>query len=72
MLFSSLTAECIMVVGYYFFAGLILGKGLGALGAAASVPGNIIQGAVGTVLAILTASLLRKQHVLERFHLRMP
>ena len=72
MLLSAVSAECIMVVGYYFFAGLILGKGLGALGAAASVPGNIMQGAVGAVLAILIMSLLRKQHIPERFHLHMP
>ena len=72
MLLSAITAESIMVVGYYFFAGLILGKGLGALGAAASVPGNIMQGAVGIVLAILIVSLLRRQHILERFRLHMP
>lgn len=69
MLLSALAAECIMVVGYYFFAGLILGKGLGALGAAASVPGNILQGAVGAALALLIGGMLRKHHIPERFHL---
>ena len=32
---SAVLAELFMVVGYYLYAGLLLGKGLGALGAAA-------------------------------------
>lgn len=69
MLLSALAAECIMVTGYYFFAGLILGKGLGAIGAAASVPGNILQGAVGAALALLIGGLLRRNRIPERFRL---
>ncbi len=72
MLLSAAAAESIMVAGYYFFAGLILGKGLGSLGAAAGVPGNILQGAVGTVLAIIIMRLMERLHIPERFHLNMP
>ncbi len=38
-----------MVAGYFGYAALLLGKGIGA---AASVPGNLVQGAVGLVIAL--------------------
>ncbi len=50
-------AEAVMVLGYFAYEGLALGYGLGA---AAAVPGNAIQGAVGAVLAILLFSQLRR------------
>ena len=47
---SAVTGELVMVAGYFAYTALLLGRGIGA---AASVPGNLIQGAVATVLAIL-------------------
>ena len=38
-----------MVAGYFVYACLLLGKGLSA---AASVPGNLLQGAVGLVAGL--------------------
>ena len=45
---SGVLAECVMVAGYFGYAFLLLGKGLAA---ASSIPGNLIQGAVGIVAA---------------------
>ena len=45
-LVSGLVSEIIMVAGYFGYAALLLGKGIGA---AASVPGNLVQGAVGLI-----------------------
>lgn len=44
---SALAGEIIMVGGYYLYAALLLGKSFA--GAAASVPGNLVQGAFGLV-----------------------
>ena len=52
---AAVVSEVIMVVGYFFYAGLILGKGLAA---AASIPGNIVQGVFGVVTATVVATLL--------------
>jgi len=45
---SGLVGETLMVIGYFGFAALILGNGFSA---AASIPGNIIQGIVGIIAA---------------------
>lgn len=47
---SGLLAEIIMVVGYFGYAGLILGNGLSA---ALSIPGNLVQGGFGIVVSIV-------------------
>lgn len=49
MLVSGIVGEAIMVVGYFFYASLILGKGLAA---AASIPGNIVQGIAGIAIGM--------------------
>ena len=56
LLVSGIVGEIIMVVGYFFYASLILGKGLAA---AASIPGNIVQGIARDCLrdAMLSVSL---------------
>lgn len=54
---SGVLAECIMVAGYFGYALLLLGKGLAA---AASVPGNLAQGAVGVVAATMVYMALRQ------------
>ena len=42
--------------GYFFFEAVIMGFGLGA---AASIPGNTIQGVVGLILATLLIPVFR-------------
>ena len=49
-------AECFMIAGYFFFEAVVMGFGLGA---AASIPGNAIQGIVGLILAMLLVSVLK-------------
>ena len=44
-----------MVAGYFGYACLILGKGLAA---AASIPGNLVQGIFGLAVALVAAELL--------------
>ena len=60
---SGLAAEVIMVLGYFGYASLWLGKGLAA---AASIPGNIVQGVFGLVAAIAVYAVLNKSRVLAR------
>lgn len=60
-LVSGVAAELIMVLGYFGYACLLLGEGLAA---AASVAGNLTQGAVGLVLAVVVYGLLRRSRVL--------
>ena len=57
MVVSSFAAELIMVGGYFLYAMLLLGKGIGA---AASIPGNLVQGAVGLVVSVILMGILRK------------
>ena len=49
-------AECLMIAGYFFFEAVIMSFGLGA---AASIPGNTIQGVVGLILAMLLIPVFR-------------
>ena len=49
-------AECFMIAGYFFFEAVVMGFGLGA---AASIPGNAIQGIVGLILAMLLVSVFK-------------
>lgn len=62
-LVSGLAAELIMVAGYFGYACLWLGRGLAA---AASIPGNLVQGAIGLALACAVYTLLGRSHALER------
>ncbi len=52
---SAVIAEAFMVLGYFFYAGLFLGKGVAA---ATSIPGNLVQGVIGAVAGILLTTLL--------------
>ena len=47
---AAVVGELWMVLGYFFYESMILGYGLAALG---SVPANLVQGAVGTLLALV-------------------
>ena len=52
-----------MVLGYFIYAFLILGKGTAA---ALSIPGNLLQGAVGLVAAIALVVALRESKTLDK------
>ena len=52
-----LPSEVIMVAGYFGYKALILGKGLAA---AASIPNNLVQAAVGIVLSVVLYTALAK------------
>ena len=62
-LVSGVVSEVIMVVGYFGYAGLLLGKGAAA---AASIPGNLVQGAVGLVAGFLLLQVARRIHLEEK------
>lgn len=62
---SSLVGEMIMVGGYYLYAALLLGKSFA--GAAASVPGNLIQGAFGMICGVVIIRIIAKTKVLSKF-----
>ena len=48
---------------YFGYAALLLGKGIGA---AASIPGNLVQGAVGLVAGFLLLQVARRTHLEEK------
>ncbi len=54
-LIGGVAAECIMVLGYFGYASLLLGKGLAA---AASIPGNVVQGAVGLAVGLMLVTVM--------------
>ena len=60
---SGIAAEAIMTAGYFGYASLLLGRGLAA---AASVPGNLIQGAFGLTAAATVYVLLDRSRVLAK------
>jgi len=62
---SSLVGEMIMVGGYYLYAALLLGKSFA--GAAASVPGNLIQGAFGMICGVVIIRIIARTKVLSKF-----
>ena len=56
---GGVAAELLMVAGYFGYASLLLGKGLAA---AASIPGNLVQGAAGLAAGLmLMAVMVRSQ-----------
>ena len=60
-LISAAVGETIMVVGYFGYAGLLLGNGLAA---AASIPGNVVQGVFGLAAAVTVYALLSRSRAL--------
>lgn len=62
-LVGGVAAELWMVLGYFVYAWLILGKGLAA---ATSIPGNLLQGAIGLVAAIALVVALRESKTLDK------
>lgn len=61
---ASATAELWMVAGYFLYAATVRGKGLAA---AASIPGNLAQGAAGVILFLLFSAVLKKTGIREKF-----
>lgn len=61
-LLSSVLAEAVMVLGYFIYEATVLGYGIGA---AASIPANVIQGVGGVVISILFMELIRNNPVLR-------
>ena len=66
-LVSGVISEIIMVGGYFGYAGLLLGKGIGA---AASIPGNLVQAAMGLVIGLVLFFLLKRSKVLDKLALQ--
>lgn len=62
-LVSGLVGETIMVVGYFGYAGLMMGKGMAA---ALSIPGNIVQGVMGLAIGIVLAITLEHTKVTNK------
>ena len=62
-LIGGAAAEIIMVLGYFGYASLWLGKGLAA---AASIPGNLVQGVFGIAAGVAVYAVLDRSHVLAR------
>ena len=63
LLVSGTVGEIIMVVGYFGYAGLLLGKGIGA---AASIPGNLVQAALGLVIGFVLLKVMPKTRIAEK------
>lgn len=59
----SLLGEAVMVLGYFFFESVFMGVGAAAV---ASVPGNLIQAAFGTVSSVILAIVFAKSKALGR------
>ena len=60
---SGVVGEIIMVVGYFGYAALLLGKGIGA---AASIPGNLVQAAMGLVFGFILLKVTQKTRIAEK------
>ena len=61
-LLGGIAAEVIMVGGYFLYESTLLGYGMAA---AASIPGNGIQGTVGLVLALLLYKICKNQNLIK-------
>ena len=64
---GGLVGEIIMVVGYFGYAALLLGKGIGA---AASIPGNLVQGAMGLVIGLVLFVVLKRSKALDKLNIQ--
>lgn len=63
---GGITAEGVMIGGYFIYKWLMLGRGYAA--AVASVPTNFLQGAFGLVAGVVFMQAIAKTPVLKRFH----
>ena len=60
---SGIAGELLMTAGYFGYSALLLGKGLAA---ALSIPGNLVQGAIGIVAAMLLMQVAKRAHLTEK------
>ena len=58
-LLSGIVAEVFMAAGYFLYESTLLGYGIGAL---ASVPANLAQGAFGVIFALILTPVLTGSH----------
>ena len=61
LVISGIAGEIAMVVLYFVYASLLLGKGWAA---AASIPGNLMQGLVGIIVGAALYALISKSKAL--------
>ena len=61
---GAVSAEVLMIAGYYIFESVCLGVGAAA---AASVPANMVQGVAGAVSGVLGIGALSKFHFVSQF-----
>ena len=61
---SGLVGEIIMVTGYFVYEALALQYGIGA---AAGIPGNLVQAAVGLVIGFVLLKIFQKARIAETF-----
>jgi uncharacterized membrane protein len=59
---TGIVAELFMVIAYFGYAALILGNGLSA---AMSIPGNLIQGTVGILVAVILIEVVLKLNLMK-------
>ena len=64
---GGVVGELIMVADYFGYACLLLGKGIGA---AASIPGNLVQGAMGLVIGLVLFVLLKRSKALDKLNIQ--
>jgi uncharacterized membrane protein len=63
MVLGAVLAEAEMVALYFLFTALLLGRGSAA---ALSIPGNLLQGAVGAVIAVVLMGVVKKSGLEKR------
>lgn len=63
-IFAMIEAEIIMISGYFVYSLFILGNGIAAV--AESVPGNVMQGAVGVIGAVILLQVFFKNKALQK------
>ena len=63
LLVSGIVGELLMAAGYFGYTALLLGKGLTA---ALSIPGNLVQGALGIAVGSLLMALAKRARLTEK------
>ncbi len=63
LIVSGIAGELLMTLGYFGFTALLLGKGLGA---ALSIPGDLVQGATGIIIGVVLMKLFKRSKILEK------
>lgn len=62
---GGITAELIMIAGYYLYAAVFLGEGF--LVSLESVPSNIVQGVLGIIIGLVVIEILAKSGVVRKY-----